>query len=245
MVDHKQHYEPLSTVEEPAPPAYEAAPPVEDAERAHLQQRTQALAAQQPLARPQMTVRGVNPKNVPVGLDGKRDFTHGLCEWYEAPGLTVASLACPCMVFSANRDRLAHLSQTGTPHPAPLPVGLWCGLYALAPHLAGLGQAALQCMARFQTRERYGVRGNIAEDALIGAFCLPCSLVQESRELSAEEQVLRAELEGEGAVALAGSEDESEGAPTEVLFRDEEEAVQGSQAVIEAAEVTKKARPTV
>lgn len=49
MVDHKQHYEPLSTVEEPAPPAYEAAPPVEDAERAHLQQRTQALAAQQPV----------------------------------------------------------------------------------------------------------------------------------------------------------------------------------------------------
>lgn len=78
-----------------------------------------------------------------------------------------------------------------------------------------------------------------------GAFCLPCSLVQESRELSAEEQVLRAELEGEGAVALAGSEDESEGAPTEVLFRDEEEAVHGSQAVIEVAEVTKKARPTV
>lgn len=75
--------------------------------------------------------------------------------------------------------------------PAPQHVGLWCGLYALAPQLAGIGQAALQCVARFQTRQRYGIRGNVVEDTLIGTFCTTCSLVQEARELDDEEEALR------------------------------------------------------
>lgn len=75
--------------------------------------------------------------------------------------------------------------------PAAQHIGLWCGLYALAPQLAGIGQAAMQCVSRFQTRQRYSIRGNFVEDTLIGTFCTTCSLVQEARELEDEEEALR------------------------------------------------------
>lgn len=118
------------------------------------------------------------------------------------------------MLYNHNRVRLTHLAQSGerasSPHfrvasranslprdgtpadPSPSFCGLSCLLYALAPQVAGIGQAALQCVARFQTRNRYAIRGNAVEDVLVGAFCAPCSLVQESREIEDEEQALRA-----------------------------------------------------
>ena len=63
---------------------------------------------------PQMRLDG--PRNslaVPVGLDGKRDWSHGLCAWYERPALAAEAACCPCLVFNQNRERLVHLTQTG------------------------------------------------------------------------------------------------------------------------------------
>lgn len=86
-----------------------------------------------------------------------------------------------------------------------------------------------QGFSRFQTRERYGIRGSPVEDVLIGAlqavatsaldahhfdfptgaFCTTCSLVQESREIEEEEIALE------------------QGVAPEIFYRDEEEQVQG------------------
>ncbi|BGO97121.1 PLAC8 family-domain containing protein [Rhodotorula toruloides] len=190
MVDKKQHgYQQLSQAEHDAPPTYDDA--------VSLVARTGGMVVSQPLATPQMSIAGArNPKGQPVGFDGQRDWNHGLCDCLERPGLTVGACCCPCMVYNHNRTRLTHLYQSGQPAPSPSYCGLSCLLYALAPQVAGIGQMALQCMARFQTRNRYALRGNAVEDVLVGAFCAPCSLVQESREIEDEEQALRAGVLG-------------------------------------------------
>ncbi|GAA5857321.1 hypothetical protein JCM8547_002220 [Rhodosporidiobolus lusitaniae] len=203
--EKKTLYTPLP-ISGDAPPAYEAA--AEDA--SSLETRIARLAQQQPAAVPQMTVVGGyrNPKELPIGFDGKRTWNHSLCSWYETPGLTAGAVCCPCIIYSSNRSRLHHLQQIGSPNSSPQYLGVWCGLYALSPQFFGIGQVALQFFSRWQTRERYGVRGNVVEDALVGAFCTTCSLVQESRELEDEE------------IALY------EGRPApHTMYRDEEEAV--------------------
>ncbi|TNY23360.1 PLAC8 family-domain-containing protein [Rhodotorula diobovata] len=216
MTASKQQYQPLNTTEDAPPPAYEAAV---KADLAQLAGRATppfpVVQAAQPRATAPMRVSGArNPKQVPVGLDGKREWSHGLCACLETPGLTAEAMCCPCLVFNANRERLVHLTQTGEPHPAPSRLGLWCCLYSLAPQLAGIGQVALQCVARFHTRQRYAVRGNAVEDVLVGAFCSTCTLVQEAREIEAEEEALRA---GAGAEPAR---------PSEGYYRDEEGLVQ-------------------
>lgn len=206
--DSKQDYQLLATEEAAPPPAYEAA---SDAATSEIPDTRTALHRAQPTARPQMAVGGArNARAKPVGLDGFREWNNSLCSCYETPGLTAGACLCPCLVYSSNRSRLTHLSSTGQPVAQPQYVGLWCGLYALAPQLAGIGQAAMQCVARFQTRQRYGIRGNAVEDALIGTFCTTCSLVQEARELEDEEQALR-----QGGEVV----------PPQTFYRDEEETV--------------------
>ncbi|GAA5984143.1 hypothetical protein JCM11641_000327 [Rhodosporidiobolus odoratus] len=202
--DKKKLYAPLATSEDVPPPAYEAAtfsqvaPPPPS-----------PITAQQPSAVPQMTIGGSrNPKSQTIGLDGKRSWNHSLCSCYETPGLTAGAICCPCMLYSSSRSRLHHLAQTGEANPSPQSCGLWCCLYALSPQFFGVGQVALQCFSRLQTRQRYGVRGNPVEDILVGAFCTTCSIVQEYREIQDEEIALR------------------EGGPApETFYRDEEEAV--------------------
>ncbi|ORY90636.1 PLAC8 family-domain-containing protein [Leucosporidium creatinivorum] len=190
----------LGTTFEPAPPAYE----VEES----LVARTATLA--QPTATPQMSIGGTrNPKSLPVGLDGKRSFNHHLCACHERPMLTLAACCCPCSIWASNHTRLTHLAKSGEPNPSPERVGLFCCLYAVSPNLLGIGQVVMQCFSRFQTRERYAIRGSPVEDVLIGAFFPTCSLVQESREIEEEEQALR-----EG------------GAAPETFYRDEEEQIE-------------------
>ncbi|GAA5884987.1 hypothetical protein JCM6882_007182 [Rhodosporidiobolus microsporus] len=212
MTDKKLPYSPLSTSDDAPPPAYEASVSAGDPE--DLVSRTARLEAQQPTPVPQMSIGGSrNPKSQTIGFDGKRPWNHSVCSCHETPGLTLGACCCPCLVYSSNRSRLAYLAQTGQPHPSPDHVGLWCCLYALSPQLFGVGQVALQCFSRMQTRQRYAVRGNVVEDLVVGAFCTTCSLVQESREIADEELALR------------------EGGPApEVFYRDEEEAVAGAQA---------------
>ncbi|KAL8279241.1 hypothetical protein RQP46_008278 [Phenoliferia psychrophenolica] len=166
------------------------------------------------VATPQMTIGGArNSKSLPIGLDGKRSFNHGLCSCLETPSLALNAICCPCIQFSRTHSKMVHLSTTGEPHPAPQNVGLWCCLYALAPQATfGVGQIMLQCFSRLQTRQRYGIRGDMVQDALVASFCTPCSLVQEAREIADEEEALR-----EG------------GAPPETFYRDEEVQVQGAE----------------
>ncbi|BGP37359.1 hypothetical protein JCM10450v2_001268 [Rhodotorula kratochvilovae] len=207
MSDKKQHYAPLPAQDDAPPPAYEAATAAGGGPGlAQLAGHTAAVYAAQPRAAPPMQISAHrNPKALPVGFDGRREWSHGLCGWYQTPGLAAEAACCPCLVYNSNRERLVHLTQTGQPAPSPSRLGVWCCLYSLAPQLAGIGQVALQCVARFHTRQRYGVRGNAVEDVLVGAFCTTCSLVQEARELDAEEQALRAASAGEGSALAEGS----------------------------------------
>ncbi|KAK4700881.1 hypothetical protein P7C70_g5361, partial [Phenoliferia sp. Uapishka_3] len=140
----------------------------------------------------QMQVGGArNAMSLQVGLDGKRSFNHGLCEFYEEPLTALNAICCPCVVYSSNHSRLTHLSATGKPNESPSRVGVWCALYALGPQFFGVGSSILQCFSRLQTRQRYGIRGDMVQDALVAGFCVPCSLVQESREIDDEENALR------------------------------------------------------
>ncbi|GAA5925061.1 PLAC8 family protein [Sporobolomyces koalae] len=189
--------------QEEAPPAYEPVNAV------------LAGSSSQPHATSPMTVQGArNPKGLEVGLDGKREWNHDLLSCCERPGLTTASCFCPCIVYSQNHHRLVSLTATGQPTESTQPISLWCGVYALAPQLFGVGQVFMQCFSRFQTRARYGIRGNEIQDAVIAALCPACSLVQESREIEEEEQALRAA---------------SSATPT-AIYRDEEEAVVPAEA---------------
>ncbi|GAA5893377.1 hypothetical protein JCM5296_004860 [Sporobolomyces johnsonii] len=203
MAMDKKKYSPLPESEETPPPAYETA----QAELSQLTSRTATV--EQPIPMPQMRIGGSrNPKSLEVGLDGKRRWTHSLLSCHERPALTAGAFCCPCVVYSSNHSRLTHLTHSGQPDPSPQHIGLWCCLYSLSPQIFGVGQIAMQCFARFQTRSRYGIRGSPVHDVLVSAFCPTCSLVQESREIEEEEQALRA------------------GGPApETFYRDEEEAV--------------------
>ncbi|GAA5851061.1 hypothetical protein JCM3766R1_004165 [Sporobolomyces carnicolor] len=189
--------------------------PVDDAPPAYDEQLASTSAfrrvAQQPMPTPQMSMAGArNPKSLEIGLDGKREWNHSLFGCLDRPGLTFAACFCPCMVYSENQHRRIALTTTGEPLPSSTrPVSLWCGIYALAPQLFGVGQIFLQCFSRSEIRARYGIRGNEIEDAVVSALCPSCSLVQEYREIEAEEQVLR----GAGARG------------PELVFRDEEERI--------------------
>lgn len=90
-----------------------------------------------------------------------------------------------------------------------------CGLYTVASQVLGVGHLALQCMSRTQTRQRFGVRGDICVDAASAVFCTACAMVQEAREVEDEEMALRQGGEG-----------------PEVFFSDEEEEVEAVAAAM-------------
>lgn len=205
--DKKTPYAALPT--EDAPPSYE---------QLHTPPVSTSFRHQQPVSTPQMTVEGArNPKSLEVGLDGKREWNYSLLGCAERPGLTAAACFCPCIVYSQNHHRLTSLTATGQPTESTQPISLWCGIYALAPQLFGVGQVFMQCFSRYQTRARYGIRGNEVSDAVIAALCTSCSLVQESREIEEEEQALRS-VSGAAICPFA----------PEVAYRDEEEEVAGT-----------------
>lgn len=55
-------------------------------------------------------------------------------------------------------------------NPSPQHIGLFCALYAISPQFFGVGQVMMQCFSRLQTRQRYGIRGDVVQDALVGTF---------------------------------------------------------------------------
>lgn len=155
---------------------------------------------------------------VKVGLDGKREWSHTLFSGIrERPASTALACCFPCCKYSNNRSRLVYLTKNGEPNESPVNCGLFTVLYAIAPQFLGIGSVALQCLSRYTTRQRYGIRGDIVQDTLVGAFCVPCTLVQEAREIEEEERAL-----------LKSRLDRSQEAQMNVNFRDEEEAVVGA-----------------
>jgi len=131
-----------------------------------------------------------NILNRPIGADGRRDWTYGLFEFFDACGLCCFATWCPCFVYTHNKQHLRSLQANN----APLPPGteqtdadccIYCGLtYCSLSWILQLGP-------REDIRLRYAVRGDAVTDCLISAFCRPCALTQERRELELEEGSFR------------------------------------------------------
>jgi len=127
-----------------------------------------------------------NAKNIPIGPDGKREWSFGLFDCFSRCGLCCQSTFCPCVVYSKNRQRQRHLQQEGT----PLPGGGetkddHCFIFG-ALILTGYAWV-LHINTRTEIREHYGIRGDTYGDCLTVWCCRPCSHVQERREIELEE----------------------------------------------------------
>ncbi|KAK4056267.1 hypothetical protein OIO90_002710 [Microbotryomycetes sp. JL221] len=170
----------------------------------------QRATTSQPTVNPGMSVMNAirNPNNLEIGLDGRREWSNHICACHERPGLTLAACCCPCSVWASNHSRTRALDQTGQPTNSPEHVGTFCCMYLIMQQLTGVGHIAMQSFSRFKHRERYSIRGSILEDALWPIFCQPCALVQESREIEAEEQATLKQDE-----------------PPAPMYRDEEESI--------------------
>ncbi|KAI0279927.1 PLAC8 family-domain-containing protein [Russula aff. rugulosa BPL654] len=127
-----------------------------------------------------------NAKNRPIGSNGKRDWSHGICSCFGSCGTCCMSCWCPCIVFGKNKQRLRNLNTHGT----PLPGGgsacdgdccLYCGL-----GFCGLGWV-LQIGSRGEVRDRYSIDGGACSDCCCSFWCGPCALTQERREIESEE----------------------------------------------------------
>jgi len=151
---------------------------------------TKQPISSQPEATVPMVVGGdKNANNRPIGADGKRDWSFGLFNCSARCNLCCWATFCPCVVYGENRQRLRNLQQQG----APLPGGGgrtndYCCIYAaLVPTLYAW---ILHIPSRGETRDRYGVRGDVYTDCLTAWLCKPCSLTQERREIELEESSL-------------------------------------------------------
>jgi len=127
-----------------------------------------------------------NALNLPVGPDGKRDWSYGLFDCFSVCGLCCFAAWCPCIVYSRNRQRLRSLQYQGIPLPSGTETNdaqccIYCGLL-----IAGYGWV-LQIRTREEIRERYGIRSSPINDCLVSWCCNPCSLTQERREIELEE----------------------------------------------------------
>ncbi|SCZ92520.1 BZ3500_MvSof-1268-A1-R1_Chr5-2g07938 [Microbotryum saponariae] len=132
-------------------------------------------------------------RSVEIGLDGYRHWNNDICRCHERPWLACAAYCCPCLIWSLIHSKTEHLVAHGTPHPNPRKVGSWCCIIAFSPICVALPEVLLDYASRAETRKRYGIRGNWAEDFAI-ALCLPCcSIVQEYREIEDEEIALGVE----------------------------------------------------
>ncbi|KAI9457431.1 PLAC8 family-domain-containing protein [Russula earlei] len=146
----------------------------------------------QPKATAPMSTDGGNKNalNRPIGPDGKRDWSYGLCSCFSACGLCCWAVCCPCVVYSKNRQRLRSLQHQG----APLPGGGeryddYCFIYGCLTVVTGYGWV-LHINQATDVRERYGIRGSPICDCFKAWCCRPCSLTQERREIELEENSL-------------------------------------------------------
>jgi Cys-rich protein (TIGR01571 family) len=113
---------------------------------------------------------------------------------------------CPCIVYSRNRQHLRSLQYQGTPLPADrernddqccIYGGLEITGYSWVMQVRSediddmrlrLIRVSDQIRYREEIRERYGIRGSSLNDCCISAWCRPCALTQERREIELEER---------------------------------------------------------
>ncbi|KAI4522512.1 hypothetical protein K525DRAFT_283705 [Schizophyllum commune Loenen D] len=117
-----------------------------------------------------------NIKDIPIGPDGQRAWSHGLCS------------AC----FGDWGTCNVHLSEQGIPD---FEAGKGynqesCERHSFHTIVTGFGWV-YQVALRTKLRERYGIRGGDTSDYCLSFWCNPCALTQESREMGLEEDDLR------------------------------------------------------
>ncbi|CAK5272335.1 unnamed protein product [Mycena citricolor] len=131
-----------------------------------------------------------NAANKPLNSSGKREWSEGLCGCFGACGTFCGACFCPCIYYGKNRQRLAHLTNKGTPHPdgGSCCSGM-CWAHCCLTSFGGWG-FILQCLNRGDTRERYGIEGGGCGDCCASFWCASCDITQVSREIELEEQSL-------------------------------------------------------
>ncbi|KAJ6491132.1 PLAC8-domain-containing protein [Mycena sanguinolenta] len=149
----------------------------------------QPYQSQQPMPTMGMQVGGGNRNAAgkPLDSNGKREWSHGLCGCFEDFGTCCYACWCPCIVHGKNTQRLGHLNSNGRPDGdgGSCCSGSCFGYCLLAS--CGL-QWILQCSARGDTRQRYGIDGGGCGDCCTTFCCSLCDLVQVSREIELEEK---------------------------------------------------------
>jgi len=154
------------------------------------------LHQQQYPPQPQMSISGAqvggdrNIANKPYDWRGERPWTYGMCNCCGACGTCCTACWCPCMTYSSNRSRRQALERNGAPHPEG---GHSCGgdcLLFCCIHSFSLMSCGwvLEVVERGNTRQRYKISGNQCGDCMASWCCLPCVLMQESREIEGEER---------------------------------------------------------
>lgn len=116
---------------------------------------------------------------------------------------------CPCIVFSKVKRRSEHLAQAGLPDPEHGGGCCTsdCMLHCCVTSFFGVGWVFQvhsrelspyvpstqlfpwrRCYSEAQFGPRYGIKGSICTDCLVGFCCTPCELSQESYEVALEER---------------------------------------------------------
>ncbi|KAF9254243.1 PLAC8-domain-containing protein [Marasmius fiardii PR-910] len=150
----------------------------------------QQYVQQQPGYTPQMMVQAGNrnAKNKPVGADGKRDWSVGLCGCGDEDGCGTCFLAwcCPCIVYGKNKKRFAALQSGRRPDRDVGGCNGDCWLHCC---LTSFGWGwVLQASTRSDIRARYNISGGCCGDCCTALCCTPCELAQEHIELELEER---------------------------------------------------------
>ncbi|KAJ7281372.1 PLAC8 family-domain-containing protein [Mycena rebaudengoi] len=131
-----------------------------------------------------------NAANKMFDANGKREWSHGLCDCFGDFGTCCVAWWCPCITYGKNKARLQHLTAQGFPDPegggscnGP------CWGYCCLTTFTGFG-FILQAINRGEVRARYSIDGGGCTDCLASWCCTPCDLTQASREIELEEKSL-------------------------------------------------------
>lgn len=108
-------------------------------------------------------------------------FHHDLCDCCAEPGLCCAAMFCAPCVLGEVRSR-----RDGINDWANSSCLMYCGLSVLAAATNIPFQACYGCNNRQKTRRKYGLIEQPCEDCCCHLFCVPCALVQEMREVNAQ-----------------------------------------------------------
>lgn len=148
----------------------------------------QTPVQQQPAPTQGMTISGgnKNAKNIPVGPNG-REWSNDLLSCFDDCGTCFISWCFPSITYGSNKRRLEHLQIKGVPDPEQGGVfSSDCAMHCCIMFCFGAGWV-LSMASRGSTRARYNISGGTCADCLASAFCGPCALTQESREIELEE----------------------------------------------------------